>query len=108
MTLQERCQAGEAKLEQVSTALLDPRPEVFDRCEADLQEVITLLESNPADASVRGDLLRFRDRVRLLALQTQHATNLCQGWIQLGRSEGYTDQGTPLLPASEPRTSYEV
>lgn len=108
MTLQERCQAGEAKLEQVSIALLDPRPELFDRCEADLQEVIALLENNPADPSARGDLQRFRERVRLLALQAQHATNLCQGYIQLGRSEGYTHQGAPVLPLSEPRTSYEV
>ena len=43
MTLKERCQAGEAKLEQVSTALLDPRPEILDHCEAELQEVIALL-----------------------------------------------------------------
>ncbi len=43
MTLQERCQAGEAKLERVSNALLDPRPEILDLCEANLQEVITLL-----------------------------------------------------------------
>ena len=42
MTLKERCQAGEAKLEQVSTALLDPRPEILDRCEAELQEVIAI------------------------------------------------------------------
>jgi hypothetical protein len=108
MTLQERCQAGEAKLEQVSAALLDPRPEIFDRCEADLQEVITLLENPSADSSARGDLLRFRNRIRMLALQAQHATNLCRGWVQLGLSEGYTDQGTPVLPATEPRTSYEV
>lgn len=116
MTLKERCQAGEAKLEQVSISLLDPRPEVLDRCEADLQEVIALLESETADSSSgvtdrvseRPDLLRLRHRIRLLAMQAQHATNLCQGWAQLGLSEGYTDQGRPVLPASEPQSSYEV
>ena len=118
MTLKERCQAGEAKLEQVSAALLDPGPEILDRCEADLQDVIALLESEPlrenkpADSSERlldrNDLLRFRNRVRLLALQTQSATNLFQGLAQLGLSEGYTDQGKPVLPPSAPQSSYEV
>ncbi len=118
MTLKERCQAGEATLEQVSAALLDPRPEILDRCEAELQEVIASLESAPADCVASGvssdrledrsELLRFRNRIRLLALQAQHATNLCQGWAQLGLSEGYTDQGRPALTPSEPQTSYEV
>jgi len=114
MTLQERCQAGEAKLEQVSTALLDPRPEILERCEADLHEVIALLEREPASpqpadhGADRNRLLRLRSRIRLLAIQAQHATNLCQGWAQLQRSEGYTHQGTPVLPPSEPRASYEV
>jgi len=113
MTLQERCQAGEAKLEQVSTALLDPRPEILDRCEADLQEVIACLEE-PAErsarplASDRNELLRIQRRVRLLALQVQTAMNLCQGWAQLVLGQGYTDQGTPAVPPSEPLASYEV
>lgn len=111
MTLKERCQAGEAKLEQVSNALLDPRPEILDSCEAHLQEVIGLLQDEagphgePVDPT---DLLRLRHGVRLLALQVQQATNLCLGWAQLGLSQGYTDQGIPALPASEPRSSYEV
>jgi hypothetical protein len=109
MTLKERCQAGEAKLEQVSTALLDPRPEVLDRCEAELQEVAALLESEPQDSSaLRSDLLRLRRRIRLLAMQVQHATNLCQGWAQLCLGQGYTDQGKPALPLSQPQSSYEV
>jgi predicted NAD/FAD-binding protein len=116
MTLKERCQAGEAKLEQVSSGLLDPRPETLDRCEADLQEVIALLESETADSSrcaadriaEHPDLMRLRRRILLLALQAQQATNLCQGWAQLGLSEGYTDQGRPVLPPSEPQSSYEV
>ena len=114
MTLTERCQAGEAKLEQVSTALLDPRPEILDQCETDLQEVIGLLDCGPPDPSEshrrtgRNDLLRLRKRIRLLALQVQHATNLCQGWAQLHVSQGYTAQGTPALPAGESRSSYEV
>jgi hypothetical protein len=121
MTLKERCQTAEAKLEQVSAALLDPRPEIVDRCEMELQEVIELLESNallestsdstsvrPDDRrEVRAELLRLRNRIRLLAMQVQQATNLCQGWIQLGLSEGYTDQGTPAVPPGEPQASYE-
>ena len=120
MTLKERCQAGEAKLEQVSNALLDPRPEILDHCEAELQEVITLLEGEPADSSARpavssrpaasdkNELLRLRHRIRLLALQVQNAVNLCQGWAQLGLSQGYTDEGRPAVPPSEPVASYEV
>ena len=126
MTLKERCQAGEAKLEQISNALLDPRPEILDHCEAELQEVVTLLQGEPADASAgpavssrpvasdrpdasdRSDLLRLRYRIRLLGLQVQSAINLCQGWAQLGLSQGYTDQGTPATPPSEPLASYEV
>ena len=120
MTLKERCQAGEAKLEQVSNALLDPRPEILDHCEAELQEVITLLEGEPADSSAlpavsirpaasdRTELLRLRHRIRLLALQVQNAVNLCQGWAQLGLSQGYTDEGRPAVPPSEPVASYEV
>jgi len=120
MTLKERCQAGEAKLEQVSNALLDPRPEILDHCESELQEVITLLEGEPADSSARpavsgrpaasdrAELLRLRHRIRLLALQVQNAVNLCQGWAQLGMSQGYTDEGRPAVPLSEPLASYEV
>jgi hypothetical protein len=122
MTLKERCQAGQAKLEAVSAALLDPRPEGLNHCEAGLQEVIALLEATTADAFARGnpegtpaerpsgksDLLSLRYRLRLLALQVQQATNLYQGWAQLGLSAGYTDQGKPVLRLSEPRSSYEV
>ena len=112
MTLKERCQASEAKLEQVSTGLLNPRTEILDRCEADLQDVIGLLQEalqdQPASVSARAELLRLRYRSGLLALQAQHATNLCQGWAQLGLSEGYTDQGRPALTPSAPQSSYEV
>ena len=113
MTLKQRCQAGEAKLDQVSAALLDPRPEVLERCEADLEEIIAMLETGGAESIVapssdKSDLLRLRNRIRLLALQAQQATNLCQGWAQLGLAEGYTDQGRPVLPPSEPQASYEV
>ena len=113
MTLKQRCQAGEAKLDQVSAALLKPGPEVLERCEADLEEIIALLESDAATLPVdppsdKADLLRLRNRIRLLALQTQQATNLCQGWAQLRLAEGYTDQGQPALPTSEPQASYEV
>lgn len=109
MTLTERCQAGEAKLDAVSRALADPRPEILDDCEGELREVIELLES--AESCVpanRAELTRLRKKVRLLGMQTQNALNLCQGWTQLGLTHGYTDQGTPVLPLSEPQTSYEA
>jgi hypothetical protein len=119
MTLKERCQAGEAKLEQVSNALLDPRPEILNHCEGELQEVIGML-SESVDSAVRSvssdrpvasdknDLLRLRNRIRLLGLQVQTSVNLCQGWSQLVLSQGYTDQGRPALPPSEPLASFEV
>jgi hypothetical protein len=113
MTLRERCQAGEAKLEHISNALLDPRPEILDHCDAELQEVIGMLRESadsPARplASDRSELLKLRRRARLVALQVQNAVNLCQGWTQLGLSQGYTDQGRPAVPPSEPQASYEV
>jgi hypothetical protein len=114
MTLKDRCQAGEAALKQVSIALLDPRPEILDYCQGELQEVIAMLEGEPGVAAARpglsdkNDLLRLRERIRLLALQAQNAVNLCQGWMQLGMSQGYTEQGLPAVPPSEPAASYEV
>jgi hypothetical protein len=115
MTLKERCQAGEAKLQEVSTALLDPRPETLNRCEAELQDLIGLLEGyamlekEPRNSSgLKSDLLGLRHTLRLLALQVQNATNLCQGWAQLSLSQGYTDQGKPALQLSQPQSSYEV
>lgn len=113
MTLKERCQAGEAKLEHVSNALLDPRPEILDHCDAELQEVIGMLRES-ADSPVRpavsdrNELLKLRHRTRLVGLQVQNAVNLCQGWAQLGMSQGYTDEGRPAVPPSEPLASYEV
>jgi len=110
MTLKERCQAGQGKLEEISTALLDPRPAVLDHCEVELHEVMVLLDPRSVGSTRadRDDLLRLRRRIRMLALQTQQAVNLCQGWVQLGVSAGYTNQGKPALPLSEPRASYEV
>jgi hypothetical protein len=123
MTLKQRCRAGEAKLEQVSNALLDPRPEILDYCEAELQEVVAMLTGEPADSIAapavsdgprpadradRNELFRLRHRTRLLGMQVQNAVNLCQGWIQLDLSQGYTDQGRPAVPPSEPAASFEV
>jgi hypothetical protein len=82
--------------------------------------VIALLAGEPADsvatppvsngpvAADRNELLRLRHRTRLLGLQVQNAVNLCQGWIQLDLSQGYTEQGRPALPLSEPAASFEV
>jgi hypothetical protein len=58
--------------------------------------------------SDRNELLQLRGRIRLLSLQVQNAVNLCHGWVQLGLNEGYTDQGTPAVPLTEPQASYEV
>lgn len=113
MTLQERCHAAEAKLDAISIALLDCQPETLERCEAELHEIAGLLDctldpsARPAPADREG-LIRLRQRGRLVGFQAQHAANLCQGWAQLQLSEGYTDQGRPVLPPSEPQTSFEV
>jgi hypothetical protein len=52
--------------------------------------------------------MALRQRAALLGLQVQQAANLCRGWAQLQLSEGYSSQGTPLLPPSAPQASYEV
>lgn len=114
MTIQERCKTAEAKLEEISIALLDYRPETLDHCDGVLQEIAGLLEGHalsPSELPIPDDrpaLLRLRKRAALLGLQVHQAANLCQGWAQLRLSEGYTDQGRPVLPAREPQASYEV
>ena len=114
MTIKERCKTAEAKLEEISTALLDYRPETLDGCEAQLQEIAGLLDRESFEASElpvpadRSALLQLRKRSALLGLQVQQAANLCQGWAQLCLSEGYTSQGRPVLPSSAPQASYEV
>jgi hypothetical protein len=113
MTPKEIFQESEARLDTVSRALLDPRPEILDYCEGQLQEVIESLESAgssgaAAGAEERAELVAFHRKLRLLAMQTQNAVNLCQGWTQLGLSQGYTDQGKPVPPLTEPQIGYEV
>jgi len=109
MTLTKRCQAGEAKLDAVARALADPRPEILNYCAGELQEVLDLLESAESWVpSNRADLTRLRKKVRVLEMQTQNALNLLQGWTQLGLTQGYTEQGTPVLPLREPQSSYEA
>jgi len=114
MTIQERCKTAEAKLEEISTALLDYRPETLEACEAELQEIAGLLAVEtlgPSERPVAADrsaLMGLRKRSALLGLQVQQAVNLCRGWAQLRLSEGYTNQGMPVLPPSAQQTSYEV
>lgn len=114
MTIQERCKTAEAKLEEISTALLDYRPETLDRCEAELHDIALWLDCESLESSERPvpadhhALLGVRKRSALLGLQIQQAANLCQGWAQLRLSEGYTNQGQPVLPPSAPQASYEV
>ena len=113
MTPNEKYQSSESNLDAVSKALLDPRPEILEYCEEQLQEVIDTLESAEAasitsGAESRAALIRLRQKARLLGMQTQNAIHLCQGWTQLGLSQGYTEQGKLVLPLTEPQTSYEV
>jgi hypothetical protein len=114
MTIQERCKIAEAGLEEISMALLDYRPGTLDECEMTLQEIAGLLDREslePAGLPTSGDrpaLMALRQRAALLGLQVQQAANLCRGWAQLQLSEGYSCQGTPLLPPSAPQASYEV
>jgi hypothetical protein len=114
MTIQERCKTAEAKLEEISAALLDYRPETLDACEAELEEIASLLAVETFEASERPvasdrpALMSLRKRSAFLGLQVQQAVNLCRGWAQLRLSEGYTNQGMPVLPPNAPQTSYEV
>jgi hypothetical protein len=104
---------AEAKLREVRQMLLDARPEVVDRCQSELQQVVTALErlvsegalqSNPGVSSA---LLRIRRSAHALKLQIEYASNLCFGWIQLRLGAGYTAQGLPVLMAREPGSSFE-
>ena len=111
MTIQERCKTAEAKLEEISTALLDPAAVFLDGCNGDIAGLLDCESLKSSELPVSADhpaLLGLRKRSALLGLQIQQAANLCQGWAQLRLGEGYTNQGQPVLPPSAPRASYEV
>src|SRR5678815_1505537 len=81
MTIKERCKTAEAKLEEISTALLDYRPETLEACEAELEEIAGLLASEtlePSERPVASDrpaLMSLRKRSAFLGLQVQQAVN---------------------------------
>jgi hypothetical protein len=113
-TALEACQHAEARIREVQQLLLDARPETIDHCEVELQQVVGLLErlvtkgtsqmSPPVSSALDG----LRRSAQILKLQTEYASNLCLGWIQMRLGTGYTEQGLPVLVAIEPGSSFEV
>ena len=113
-TALEACLHAEARIREVQQWLLDARPEVVDRCQIELQQIVAVLEklvtegtcqTNPPASSALAGLRRS---AHILRLQIEYASNLCLGWIQLRLGAGYTDQGLPALLAVEPGSSFEA
>ncbi len=114
MTLQEVCLEAEARIRRIQETLIHPQPELLDRCEAELRDVIDLLEPRLAEkptapnGSNRMALIRLRRTIAQLGSQVAHASNLCQGWAQLRLSTGYTAQGRPALTIDPPKATFEI
>mgnify|MGYP001795767389 CR=1 FL=1 len=95
MTIKERCKTAEAKLEEISTALLDYRPETLAACAAGLEGIARLLSSEtlePSERPVASDRpapLGFRKGSALLGLSVRTAVDLCRGAGLFRLSGGY-------------------
>jgi hypothetical protein len=111
--LLDSCLRAEAKIQEIRQMLLDPRPDAVERCQNELQQVVSALEGLISkgpfsfDPPASSALLRIRRSAHALKLQIEVASNLCFGWIQLRLGTGYTAQGLPVLIASEPGSSFE-
>jgi hypothetical protein len=110
----ESCHAAEAKIQDVEKLLLEPCPEILDRCEKELREVIGLLEGlvsagkrDWTPEAVEG-LYRIRRRAGTLRRQIEHASNLWAGWLQLRLGTGYTERGRPVFSGQEPGSTFEA
>ena len=116
MSLEERCGQLEARLQAIQSSLCPPHPDQWERCEAELRDVICSL----ADCTVdRQSTVEYRVRAKMALLQLKRAThrlkaqlehglNLCQGLAQLRMGAGYTEQGRPVLAGAETGASYEA
>jgi hypothetical protein len=102
-TALETCRHAEAGLREAGQLLLDAQPESVDRCQAELQRVTEILARLVGGGTLQADpllppaLLRVRQSACALKIQTEYASNLCSGWLQLRIGAGYTDQGLPVL-----------
>jgi hypothetical protein len=112
-SVDDACLYAETKLREARQLLLDARPESVDRCQSELQQVVTVLERLVSEGALQSSpgassaLRRIRRSAHALKLQIDYASNLCFGWIQLRLGAGYTAQGLPVLIANEPASSFE-
>jgi hypothetical protein len=112
-SIDDACLYAEAKLREVRQMLLDARPEVVERCQSELQQIVTVLErlvsggALQPNPDVSSALIGIRRSAHALKLQIECASNLCFGWIQLRLGAGYSAQGLPVLIANEPGSSFE-
>lgn len=110
----ESCHAAEAKIQDIEKLLLEPSPEILERCERELREVIGLLEGlisagkrNWSPEAVDG-LYRIQRKACSLRKQIDHASNLWAGWLQLRLGTGYTERGRPVFSGQEPGSTFEA
>jgi hypothetical protein len=103
-TALETCEAG---IREAGQLLLEARPEAVDRCQAELQRVAETLERLVTEKTIGTDsryvsaVKRIRESASVLKIQTEYASNLWSGWLQLCLGTGYTDQGLPVLITRE-------
>jgi hypothetical protein len=109
----ESCHATEARIQEVEKLLWEPRPDVLERCEGELREVIILLHGlvtagkrnwTPETAAAFQRIARSAGRLRR---QVEHASNLWAGWLQLRLGTGYTESGRPVF-SREPGSTFEA
>jgi hypothetical protein len=113
-SIEEACLHVAEKLRGASRFLLEIRPESVERCQAELEQVIAVLENlvshgdfqyNPRVSSM---LAGIRRSACALGLQIKYASNLYSGWLQLRLGAGYTQQGLPVFVTAKTGASFEA
>jgi hypothetical protein len=116
LSLTASCRDAVVRLQQMRQLLVDPKPEVLERCQAELGRVTialaALVSSGVTGASLelRNSLNEIKAIAGLLQTQIQHASNLCLGWNQLwlGTGAGYTERGLPIAATGGSTRSFEI
>ena len=110
----ESCHSAEAMIQAVEKLLLQPRPEILDRCETELRDVIGILEGlvyagkRDWTPEAGAAFQRIKQTAGRLHRQIEHASNLWAGWLQLRVGTGYTHQGRPVFSSREAGSTFEI
>ena len=115
------CQRAEIALSDIEQRSIAPNAETLSACEQELAGIASSLESlresiagdmgsivalrsNP---TLRHTLHRIRKMAGELNAQFLHGSNYCTGLLQIALSTGYSENGLPVLAASQSINSFE-